>query len=170
MARKRGNGEGSITKRRDGRYMSRYTVHTTKGPKRRTVYGRTRKEAADKLAKALSDRVGGIVVDDENMTVGEYLDVWLKSSVRGSVRQSTYDRDASLVNNHLCPALGRIRLKKLSASHVQGFYRDRLRPWSEPLYGPQDARHLAQGAVPGSGVAHDTAQRHRSGQTPQTRT
>ena len=126
MAKKRGNGEGSITKRRDGRYMARYTVHTTKGPKRRTVYGRTRKEAADKLSKALSDRVEGIVVDDENMTVGEYLDVWLKGSVRGSVRQSTYDRDASLVNNHLCPVLGRIRLKKLSASHVQGFYRDRL--------------------------------------------
>ena len=126
MAKKRGNGEGSITKRRDGRYMGRYTVHTTKGPKRRAVYGRTRKEAADKLAKALSDRVEGIVVDDENMTVGEYLDVWLKSSVRGSVRQSTYDRDASLVNNHLRPALGGIRLKKLSASHVQGFYRDRL--------------------------------------------
>jgi len=126
MAKKRGNGEGSITKRRDGRYMARYTVHTTKGPKRRTVYGRTRKEAADKLSKALSDRVEGIVVDDENMTVGEYLDVWLKGSVRGSVRQSTYDPDASLVNNHLCPVLGRIRLKKLSASHVQGFYRDRL--------------------------------------------
>ena len=104
----------------------RYTVHTVKGPKRRTVYGKTRKEAADKLAKVLSDRIEGIVYDDENMTVGEYLDRWLKGSVRGSVRQSTYDRDASLVNNHLRPALGEIKLKKLSAVHVQGFYRDRI--------------------------------------------
>jgi integrase len=126
VSKKRGNGEGSITKRKDGRWMARYTVHTAKGPKRRTVYGKTRKEAADKLARVLSDRVEGIVYDDENMTVGEYLDVWLKSSVRGSVRQSTYDRDASLVNNHLRPALGGIKLKKLSAAHVQGFYRDRL--------------------------------------------
>jgi integrase len=30
------------------------------------------------------------------------------------------------VNNHLRPALGGIKLKKLSAAHVQGFYRDRL--------------------------------------------
>ena len=126
MSKKRGNGEGSITKRKDGRWMARYTVHTAKGPKRRTVYGKTRKEAADKLARVLSDRVEGIVYDDENMTVGEYLDVWLKSSVRGSVRQSTYDRDASLVNNHLRPALGGVKLKKLSAAHVQSFYRDRL--------------------------------------------
>ena len=65
----------SITKRRDGRWMARYTVHTVKGPKRRHVYGKTRKEAADKLAKALSDRTEGIVYNNENMTVGEYLDV-----------------------------------------------------------------------------------------------
>jgi integrase len=126
VSKKRGNGEGSITKRKDGRWMARYTVHTVKGPKRRTVYGKTRKEAADKLAKVLSDCIEGIVCDDENMTVGEYLDRWLKGSVRGSVRQSTYDRDASLVSNHLRPALGRIKLKKLSAVHVQGFYRDRI--------------------------------------------
>ncbi len=126
MSKKRGNGEGSITKRKDGRWMARYTVPTAKGPKRRTVYGGTRKEAADMLAKVLSDRIEGIVYDDENMTVGEYLDGWLKGSVRGSVRQSTYDRDAYLVEKHVTPALGRIKLKKLSPAHVQAFYRDRL--------------------------------------------
>jgi integrase len=125
VSKKRGNGEGSIGKRKDGRWMARYTVHTVKGPKRRHVYGKTRKEA-DKLARVLSDRIEGIVYDDENMKVGENLDVWLDSSVRGSVRQSTYDRDTSLVNNHLRPALGGIKLKKLTAAHVQGFYRDRL--------------------------------------------
>src|SRR5215213_1333173 len=101
LSRKRGNGEGSITKRKDGRWMARYIVHTSKGPKRKTVYGRTRQEVADELAKVLSDRIEGIVYDDENMTVGEYLDRWLKNSVCGSVRQSTYDRDANLVKNHL---------------------------------------------------------------------
>lgn len=90
------------------------------------MYGRTRKEASDKLAKALTDCVEGIVYDDENVTVQEYLDKWLKGSVRGSVRQSTYDRDASLVHNHVMPVLGRVKLKKLSPAHVQGFYRDRL--------------------------------------------
>ena len=116
MSKKRGNGEGSIPKRKDGRWMARYTVRTAKGPKRRHVYGRTRKEAADKLAKVLSGRTEGIVYDDENMTVREYLDSWLRGSVRGSVRQSTYDRDASLVQNHLRPALGAIKLKNLSAA------------------------------------------------------
>ncbi len=29
-----------ITKRKDGRYMARYTVQTADGPKRKTIYGR----------------------------------------------------------------------------------------------------------------------------------
>src|SRR5919202_3266320 len=77
------------------------------------------------FTKALSDRANGIVYDDENMTVGEYLDVWLKGSVQGSVRRSTYDRDTNLVNNHIKPILGGLKLKKLNSAHVQSFYRDR---------------------------------------------
>ena len=106
--------------------MASYTVHTVNGPKRRHVYGKTRQETAAKLAKVLSDRTDGVVYDDENMTVSEYLDRWLDGSARGSVRQSTYERDAYLVEKHINPALGRIKLKNLSAVHVQSFYRDRL--------------------------------------------
>ena len=41
MARKRGNGEGSITRRKDGLYMARYTVETATGAKRKAVYAKT---------------------------------------------------------------------------------------------------------------------------------
>jgi len=123
---KRGNGEGSITKRKDGRYMARYSVETPTRRERKTIYGKTREEVAQELADALSNRNKGLVFDDENMTVGEYLERWLSDCVRGSVRESTFDRDSSLVRLHLRPALGRLKLKKLSPVHVQGFYRDRL--------------------------------------------
>ena len=61
MTRTRGkaksaNGEGGITYREDGRYMGRYTVQAATGPKRRVVYGRTRKEAHEKLVNAIADR------------------------------------------------------------------------------------------------------------------
>jgi hypothetical protein len=42
------------------------------------------------------------------------------------VRESTFDRDSYLVRNHLNPALGRTKLKKMTALDVQTFYRDRL--------------------------------------------
>ena len=44
MSKKRGNGEGSITRRKDGLYMARYTVETAAGVKRKTLYAKTRKE------------------------------------------------------------------------------------------------------------------------------
>src|ERR671920_2378553 len=75
MMGRRGNGEGSISRRKDGRWEAKYTAE---GAKRRVLYGKTRKEVADKLAKALADRASGYTFDTENMSVGEYLDRWLK--------------------------------------------------------------------------------------------
>jgi integrase len=126
MMGRRGNGEGSISRRKDGRWEAKYTAHTADGPKRRALYGKTRKEAADKLAKALADHASGYTFDTENMTVGEYLDRWLNDSDRGSVRTSTYERHEQIVRLHLKPALGRVKLSKLTPSHVQGLYRDKL--------------------------------------------
>ena len=123
---RRGNGEGTITRRKDGRWEARYYVPTENGTKRKMIYGKTQAEVRDKLTKALSNRIDGIVYDDENMAVGEYLDAWLKGSVHGTVRRSTYDRDSYLVNNHIKPVLGGMKLKKLNSSHVQSFYRTRL--------------------------------------------
>ena len=60
---KRGNGEGSITRRKDGLYMARYPVQTATGAKRKTLYGKTRSEVAAKLSKALADREGGLTYD-----------------------------------------------------------------------------------------------------------
>jgi integrase len=127
MAKRRGNNEGSITRhKKSGLYMARYTVQTPTGPKRKTVYGKTREAVANKLARALADRADGLVFDDENLTVGEYLDSWLKGSVRGSVRDSTFDRYEVAVRVHIKPALGRLKLKKLGPAHLAGFYRGRL--------------------------------------------
>jgi integrase len=126
MAR-RGNGEGSITHhKKSGLYMARYTVQTSTGPKRKTLYGKTRREVDEKLTKAKVDRNQGLLFDEANMTVTEYLDKWLKSSVRGSVRKSTFDCYEVICRRHITPALGGMKLSKLTPVHVQEFYRDKL--------------------------------------------
>ena len=48
---KRGNGEGTISRRKNGGWMAQYYVHTAEGRKRKTIYGRTRAEVAKKLAE-----------------------------------------------------------------------------------------------------------------------
>jgi len=126
VSKKRGNGEGSITKRDDGRWMARYTVRTINGPKRKTVYGRTRAEASAKLAKAMADRDGGLIFDAGSLRVGDYLARWLSNSVKDTVRERTYERYEEILRLHVKPALGRLKLKALTPAHVQDFYRDRL--------------------------------------------
>src|ERR671913_920933 len=127
MAKKRGNGEGGISRhKKSGLYMARYTVQTPEGSKRKTIYGKKRQDVADQLAKALADRADGIVFDDKNLTLGEYLDRWLSDAVRGTVRESTYSRDKYLVTNHVKPSIGRVKLKNLNARLLQSLYRERL--------------------------------------------
>jgi integrase len=115
-----------ITKRKDGLFQGMYTAYTPDGPKRKYVYGRKYGEVQKRLADAMGDVARGILFDDKNLTVGEYLDRFLEDVQGGSVRESTYSRDKYLLANHVKPALGRVKLRNLSAMHLQRLYRDKL--------------------------------------------
>ena len=125
MSKKRGNGEGSIHRRKGGGWCAQYTVYTAKGRKRKTLYGKTRQEVATKLAKALSDREGGLTFDADNLRLGDYLQRWLEDSKKGSVKRVTYEGYARQVRNHLVPTLGRIKLRALTPAHLRGLYREK---------------------------------------------
>ena len=127
---KRGNGEGSIYEhKRHGKkvgYRGSYTIYTLTGPKRRYISGKTREQVRQKLAKAIAYRDGGLVFDADGQTMGEYLEQWLDTSVRGSVRESTCESYRRQVRRYVIPAIGGVKLKSLSAMHVQGMYRSML--------------------------------------------
>jgi integrase len=130
VAKKRGNGEGSIYPyKRNGKrvgYRGAYVVHTAEGRKRRYVIGKTRNEVHDKLIEALGNRAQGLNFDAGNLTVGEYLTRWLKDSGRGTVRPSTFEVHRHMIEPHIVPALGRLKLKDLNPTHVRSFYREKL--------------------------------------------
>jgi len=56
---RRGNGEGTITKRSNGTYEARITIE---GGKRKSIYGKTRKEVQEKLKVALREQQQGTLV------------------------------------------------------------------------------------------------------------
>jgi integrase len=126
VSKKRGNGEGSIHHRKGGGWCAQYTVYTANGRKRKTLYGKTRQEVAAKLTTGLSDREDGVIFDAENLTIGEYLDRWLKDSVERNVGPRTLSNYQLQVRQHLRPALGQVKLKALSPAHIQGLYRSKL--------------------------------------------
>ena len=118
MARRRGNGEGSVYRRGDGRVVGEYV---DANGKRRYVSGKTKLEVRAKLRKLLTDRDEGIAYDSENLTVGDYLDRWLEA-VKGSVRDRTWERHEQVVRLHLKPAIGGVKLDRLNALQVQSVY------------------------------------------------
>jgi integrase len=129
---RRGNGEGSITRRKDGLYMGRYTVQSAAGTKRKALYGNTRHEVAEKLTRAMADRDDGLFFDADNLKVGEYLERWLLDSVLDTVRPTTYERYEQIVRIHVRPALGGVKLKNLTPTHVRGLYREKLQAGLSP--------------------------------------
>ncbi len=127
---KRGNGEGTISRRKNGGWMAQYYVHTAEGRKRKTIYGKTRQEVAKRLAKALSDREGGLIFDAEGLKLREYLARWLEDSVKDTVRNTTYERYEQIARTHIIPMLGDVKLKGLSPTHVRGLYKEKLQTLS----------------------------------------
>lgn len=120
MAGKRGNGEGSIYRMQDGRWRGAY--HDLEG-KRRVVSGKTRAEAASKLAAAIRDRDRGINQPAEKETVKGFLERWLPDVCKGSVRPNTYAGYERTLRLHVIPNLGKIRLARLAPQDLALLYR-----------------------------------------------
>ena len=128
MAKRRGNGEGSVYRRKDGRVVGEWV---DANGKRRYISGRTKTAVRRKLRELLADRDKGIAYDSENLTVGDYLDRWL-DAVKGSVRPRTWQRSKEVVRLHLKPTIGHHRLEKLNAMQVQAVYGRKLEEGLSP--------------------------------------
>jgi integrase len=119
---RRANGEGTIYQRSDGRFEGSAYVWTTAGVRvRRSVYGKTREEAHQRLTALLRQSHQGAPVAATSQTVGQYLEYWLEHVARHKVRPLTYRTYAIYVREHLIPGLGKRRLARLTAQDVRSF-------------------------------------------------
>lgn len=118
MPGRRGNSEGTITKRADGRWEARVSLPDGK---RRCFYGKTRQEVQRKLAQARRAIDDGMPLVDERQTVGQYLLTWLETS-KLRIDPSSWDTYETQVRYHIIPALGKYSLAKLTAQQIQLFY------------------------------------------------
>lgn len=131
---RRGNGEGTIGKV-SGRnlYVARHYVDMPDGSrKRRAIYGKTRKDVRDKLTAAMGDAAKGIVCDDENQTVAQWMARWLEDSAKVDLAPRTYHNYRLQIRQHISPTIGRHKLSKLTAAHVQSMYAAKLREGLKP--------------------------------------
>lgn len=118
---KRANGEGSIYKRKDGRWVAAVTYVDDTGTTRRTsVYARTQAECRAKQREVERRLALGQPVKDSTQTVGGFVEDWIAKSLAASDRrQSTKENYATIARKHLVPTIGQQQLDKLRPSDVE---------------------------------------------------
>ncbi len=90
--------------------------HTVKG---------TRKDAERKLAELLGQAYSGTLIEPAKITVGGWLDGWLETAIKPPNRRlRTYETYKSVVEAHLKPRFGSLRLQALTPLHVQAYFTD----------------------------------------------
>jgi integrase len=128
MAHRRVNGEGTIYRRKDGRYAGAAYVLTPGGTRKRVqVYGKTWNEAHNKLAAALATAQKGMPVADRKAKLGDYLDYWLENFVKANQRPKTYEQYEGSVRLYLKSGLGKRAISDLTVPMVQAFLNNLLK-------------------------------------------
>jgi integrase len=120
--KRRGNREGSINHRADGRWTAQVMVGydpVTGKPLRPTVYAHTRDEVVEKLDELRRKYRDG-VPDGEGITLKDYLDFWLAGQ-KTKVRSTTYE-SYQLHVSYVVPHLGNCILSRLSGVDVTRLY------------------------------------------------
>lgn len=120
---RRGHGEGSIYKRKDGRWAASLTID---GRRRKTFYGKTRREVQEQLKVALREQQQGTLITTPQQTIAQYLTQWLENQ-QSAIRARSFERYEQLVRLHILPVLGRVSLQKLTPQHVQALYTRKIK-------------------------------------------
>lgn len=124
--KRRGPGEGTIFERSDGRWCAMAHVGWAGGKrKRKAIYGATRAEVADKLAKTQAEVTAGLPVANDKQTLGGHLTWWLEEVVSRKCRPSTYRSYEQLVRVHIAPALGKLPLSKVTPQAIRSFLNEK---------------------------------------------
>ncbi|WP_103535883.1 tyrosine-type recombinase/integrase [Streptomyces sp. SM11] len=122
MAKRRPNGGGTVTRRKDGRYQGAAYVTNTDGHRvRKFVYGATYDEAAEKLGKLQEQERNGVPVPSRTWTLGEWLAYWLEHIVKPNREHNTYVKYESKVRLYLVPHLGKKSLVRLTPAQLRAF-------------------------------------------------
>ena len=130
---KRGQNEGSIYQRGDGRWTATITLGYVNGKrKRKSYYGKTRREVQTQLTHALADQQRGMPVPVGRQSVAQFVQDWLESVCRPSVKQSTYESYERLLRVQVLPQIGRIALTKLEPQDLARLYTAMLEGGSAP--------------------------------------
>lgn len=120
---------GRIEERGKNKFLLRVFIGRDGNGKRKyinkTFHG-TSKEAQKALRQLLRDKDLGLLADAGNITLDEYLDKWLETSVKPHLRGKTYRNYKGSLERYFRKPLGAKRLSKITTMDIQSVYADML--------------------------------------------
>ena len=126
MSKKRANGEGSIRRRPSGSWEGRYTLGidpTTGKAIQKSISAKTQAECRAKLNRAIQENRGlPLHQHTGSYTVGEWCRLWFETYAEPNVRFNTAASYKNVIEHHIVPNLGMVKLKSLSSVQIQQMY------------------------------------------------
>ena len=135
MGARRGNAEGSIYKRGDGRWAAAISLG---GGRRRAFYGRTRGAVQEKLKAARRTIDDGLPLSSDRQTFAKFANRWLDDVARVTVKAKTFLFYESILRLHIMPAIGTRPLSRVAPQDLQALYTRKL----EQGLSPQTVGHI----------------------------
>ncbi len=118
---KRRNGEGTIFKDKNGRWVAMAYVPRVDGSSKReyVASGKKYEVVKKKLDERLSQKSRFTPPSEKNWSVGEYLDYWLREIHAREIRHTTKTTYEVMIRKHIKPFLGNYKLRELSVFNLR---------------------------------------------------
>lgn len=92
---------------------------------RKTFYGKSKKDAEDKLEEYKNGLNSGLTADHDKLTMGNVCKIWLFEKVKNTVKPSTFERYEGIYRLYVKSSpLYPIKLKDLKSLDIQRYYND----------------------------------------------
>lgn len=120
---KQENGSGTITRQSNGNYRWRATIglDATGKPIRATGTATSRQAALAAISAAKTDSARGSLPTPDRTRVGDFLDDWLEQ--KADLKAKSVSNYRGLIERHIKPVVGHLRLQKLTPLHLQSVYK-----------------------------------------------
>lgn len=137
LTMKRANGEGSIYKRKDGRWCASY-YDESENSKRHTIYGKTQAEVRRKLKERQLNPEEDLI-EENDYNVERWVLFYLETYKRNEVKETTFDSYIGIYRKHILnSSIGKIQIRKITSNNLQKYYNKKV----SDGYNPKTIKHI----------------------------
>jgi len=115
------NGQGTVVKRKDGRYQASFYVADEYGiKKRKSVYGRTEEEAREKMENILEgiEEEKEVWENPSRMKYKQWIERWM-ADYKYYLKPSTRENYQYMIDGHILSTIGEKPIKRIKTQDIQ---------------------------------------------------